>query len=154
MRSLYSVFYILLFWGVYTSCKEEQRFAILSGDNTPPSPPKYLGYKPIVGGARVYYEIPKDKDILSINGEYTNKDGKKYVFSSSYFKDSLDILGFADTEERVVSLYSLDRAGNRSEVLPVLIRASESALEQIHQSIKVIPSFNSFVVSWKNNLQQ
>src|SRR5690606_28198234 len=26
--------------------------------------------------------------------------------------------------------------------------------EQIHQSIKVIPSFNSFVVSWKNNLQQ
>lgn len=144
----------ILLIGVLTSCKEDTRFAILSNDKTPPSPPKYLGHKPIVGGATIFYKIPNDEDILSINAEYTNIDGKKYTFSSSFFVDSLNVLGFADTEEHTVELYALDRAGNRSTLVPIKINALESALQNVVQSIKVTPAFNSILVSWQNFLQQ
>src|SRR5690606_18081150 len=66
----------------------------------------------------------------------------------------LDILGFADTLERTIQLYAVDRAGNRSPSIPVTVKASQSALQEITQSVNVIPAFNSFLVAWENELQQ
>lgn len=153
MRITYFITYVLCLQ-LITSCGEDRRFEISDNDSTPPSPPEITGFKPIVGGARIYYKAPADRDILSINAEVFSSNGKKNVFSASYFTDSLDVLGFADTDERLIHLYALDRAGNRSADVPLAVYASESALEQVSKTIKVVPSFNSFQVIWENKLQQ
>jgi hypothetical protein len=139
---------------VFVACREESRFEIGGQDKEAPAPPEYLAYKPLVGGARIYYNPPRDRDVLSVDAEYRNDAGKKFHFSASYFVDSLDVMGIADTLAHIVDLYSVDRAGNKSSRLPITVNASESALTKAAKSVKVIPSFNSFIVTWDNELKQ
>ncbi len=153
MKTIYIILSIMFIIG-FNACQEEKRFEISGDDNKAPGPPEYLSYKPLVGAARIFYNLPEDKDILSINAEYVNNSGKKSYFSASYFTDSLDVMGIADTLEHVVQLYAVDRAGNRSISVPVTVKASESALQNVAESIKVLAGFNSFIVLWDNVLEQ
>ncbi|HWK59037.1 MAG TPA: DUF4959 domain-containing protein [Parapedobacter sp.] len=154
MKIIKNFLLCILFLLAFVACKEDKRFEIVGDDSVAPSPPEYITFKPLVGGARVFYSLPPDKDIISINAEYVNNSGKKSVFAASYFTDSLDIYGFADTLERTVQLYAIDRAGNRSPSISITVKAAESALQQITKSVKVTPAFNSFLVVWENELQQ
>ena len=153
MRVIY-IFLCIMFMAGLNACGEEQRFEISADDNEAPGAPEYLSYKPLIGGARIFYNPPKDKDVLSVNAEYINNSGGKSIFSASYFTDSLDVMGIADTLEHVVQLYAVDRAGNRSVSVPVTVRASESALQNVAKSIEVLAGFNSFIVQWDNILEQ
>src|SRR3546814_2358569 len=56
------------------------------------------------------------------------------TFSASYFADSLEVYGFADTSEYTVQLYAVDRAGNRSEVVNVPVTPLEPARSEEHTS--------------------
>lgn len=152
MRYIYLLGIIFLIG--MNACQEDRRFEISGDDKEAPSPPEYLRYKSLVGGARIFYNLPEDKDILSINAEYVNDNGKKSYFSASYFTDSLDVMGIADTLEHVIHLYAVDRAGNRSTSVPINVKASESALQKVARSVKVLAGFNSFIVSWDNDLRQ
>ena len=138
----------------FNACQEENRFEISGNDKIAPGPPKYISSKSLVGGARIFYNIPDEEDVLSINAEYVNKSGVKSIFSASYFLDSIDVMGIADTLEHVVNLYSVDRAGNTSVPVPVTVKASESALQNVSESIQVLAGFNSIIISWVNELEE
>lgn len=153
MKTRYFWAILLLLTGVL-ACKDDERFQIIGNDKEAPNPPTFVRYKPLVGGARVFYKLPSDKDVLSVNAEYINEAGKKTSFSASYFTDSLDVMGMADTVDRVIHLYAVDRAGNKSEKVPVTVRASRSALQEVTKSIHVLPAFNSIIVQWQNELNQ
>ncbi|MDD3909032.1 MAG: DUF4959 domain-containing protein [Proteiniphilum sp.] len=153
MRYIYVLLITVFLMGIY-SCEEESRFAISGDDKEAPNPPTDFSYKPLIGGVRVYYKIPDDKDILSVNAEYINNVGRKMIFSSSYFTDSLDVMGIADSLEHVLHLYAVDRAGNHSVHVPLTVKSTGSALHEVASSIEVLPAFNSFIVSWKNEFKQ
>jgi hypothetical protein len=137
------------------SCKEQGRFEIGFNDSEPPTAPKYTGrYTPLYGGARLFFEIPPDRDLLSIDASYINSLGKTVRFSVSYFKDSIDIYGFNDTLEHVIDLYAVDRAGNKSSVVPVKIKPLEPAITRVVKSLIVKGGFSAFYVDWRNELQQ
>ncbi|WP_158648320.1 DUF4959 domain-containing protein, partial [Candidatus Symbiothrix dinenymphae] len=104
------------------------------------------------GGVRIYYTIPSDEDLLSIDAEYTAANGEVRRFSVSYYKDSLDVLGM--TGEETVRLYAMDRAGNKSTVVPIIIKPLESAVSQVFDSLDVKAGFDALAVSWKNLQQQ
>src|SRR3546814_4663848 len=76
------------------------------------------------------------------------------TFSASYFADSLEVYGFADTSEYTVQLYAVDRAGNRSEVVNVPVTPLEPAYTRVAESIVVKPGFSSFFLDWQNELEQ
>jgi hypothetical protein len=140
--------------GLY-ACKEEARFAIAYYDSEPPSPPVYSGkYKPLYGGARIFFEHPADRDLLSVDASYINTQGKEVWFSGSYYKDSIDVYGLHDTLEHVIKLYAVDRAGNRSDIVPVPIVPLEPAVSRVVKSISVKPGFASFFIDWQNELEQ
>jgi hypothetical protein len=109
---------------------------------------------PLYGGARIYYEIPSDEDLLSIDAAYTNTKGEKVWFSVSYFQDSIDVYGFSDTLEHVIQLYSVDRAGNTSEIISVPVTPLEPAYTRVAKSLYVKPGFSSFFMDWVNELEQ
>src|SRR3546814_59034 len=102
-----------------SSCKEEGRFQTNSDDATAPGQVTDVAYEPLYGGARFYYTPPHDEDLLNIEAVYTNANDQSFTFSASYFADSLEVYGFADTSEYTVQLYAVDRAGNRSAVVNV-----------------------------------
>jgi hypothetical protein len=138
----------------FYSCAEEGRFEIASNDTTPPQAPEYTGYKPLNGGARLFYDIPNDEDILSIDAEFVTKSGKPARFSVSYFVDSIDVFGFADTLNYQVQLYARDRAGNKSKIIDVSVKPLESILSIVAKEVVIKPSFGAFRVDWINELEQ
>lgn len=125
-----------------------------SDDSTPPSPVTNVEYKPLFGGARFFYTLPNDEDLLHVEASYTNDKDKTYSFSASYFVDSLDVYGFGDIKSHEVQLYAVDRAGNKSQPVAVKVTPLEPAITRVGESLEVKPAFNSFFVDWKNELEQ
>src|SRR5690606_15154489 len=136
------------------SCKETDRFKPNSDDSTPPGKVELREYKALYGGARFFYNLPDDEDLMSIEAVYTSTNGKPFTFSASYFVDSLDVYGFPSTNEYTVELFAVDRAGNRSEPLAVKVQPLEPAFTRVAQSIEVKPGFSSFFLDWTNELEQ
>jgi hypothetical protein len=152
----YLLIVMSLFTGLgLTSCKEQERFEIGYDDNIPPSPPEYYGkYIPLYGGAKIYFDVPKDEDLLSIDATYVNEQGKTVWFTVSYYQDTINVYGFSDTLEKRVTLYAVDRAGNKSTPVYADVRPLEPAYKRLARTLVAKPGFSSFFMDWKNDLQQ
>ena len=136
------------------SCEEEGRYNPQSDDSVPPGKIQEVSYKPLNGGARIFYKAPADEDLLLVEAIYTNKDNESFSFNASYFDNSVDVYGFPDTLNYEVILYAVDRAGNKSEPVIAKVKPLESALLMISRSVEVKPGFSSFFVDWENGLEQ
>ncbi|WP_223706465.1 DUF4959 domain-containing protein [Niabella beijingensis] len=139
---------------MFTSCKKKERFETQGNDSTPPGKVTLNEYKPLYGGARFFYTLPKDEDLLGVEAVYTKSDGKSFTFMSSYFVDSLDVYGFGSINEYKVQLFAVDRAGNRSEPLDVTVTPLEPAYSRVASTIEAKPGFSSFFLDWTNELEQ
>lgn len=150
-KGILFIFGLLL---VIASCKEVLRYEVNEEDSVPPGKPTNITYKPLYGGVRFHYTLPKDEDLLSIDAVYTNSQGQSFWFSASYYADSLDVYGFGSLAEYVVQLYAVDRAGNRSEVENIPVTPLEPAITRVVKSVIVKPGFSSFFLDWTNELEQ
>jgi hypothetical protein len=147
---------LLLIAGL-SACKEQERFEIGYADSEPPLTPSIRMINPLPGGARIFFDIPpspQNKDLLSIDATYVNEKGKTVWFSVSYFKDSIDVYGFSDTLKKTVQLYSVDRAGNKSEAMSVPVYPLEPAYLKVARTLEVKAGFASFFLDWKNEIEQ
>ncbi|WP_423126776.1 DUF4959 domain-containing protein [Gaoshiqia sp. Z1-71] len=149
----YLMMWVLLLIGL-GACKEGMRFETMGNDTVPPGKPTINRWEPLYGGARFFYTIPPDEDLLSVNGEYTNSQGKTFFFTSSFYSDSLDVIGLGSTDPKVIKIYAVDRAGNRSEVIEQEITPLEPTITRVAASLAVKPGFSSFLVDWVNELGQ
>jgi hypothetical protein len=150
-RFLSMIAFIIIFWG----CRESERFEINYADKTPPGKPVVSrDYKPLYGGARIYFTPPEDEDVLTVDASYINQKGDIFRFSSSYFSDSIDVEGFSDTLPKNITVYAVDRAGNKSDVQTITVIPKEPAVSRVAATINVKAGFASFYVDWKNELKQ
>ncbi|MDR0559198.1 MAG: DUF4959 domain-containing protein [Prevotellaceae bacterium] len=156
MKTVYVKHFITLsaIFFLITACREGSRYEVNSDDTTPPAPPTDISYKPMYGGARFHYKIPRDKDLLSIDAEYTNAMNQTFRFSASYYADSLDIYGLGDTLTHTIKLYAVDRAGNKSETVNISVVPLEPAISRVAKSVAVKAGFSSFFINWTNELEQ
>ncbi|GHT67926.1 hypothetical protein AGMMS50239_31970 [Bacteroidia bacterium] len=154
MKTRKNLFLLLIFVLGLGACTESMRFESASNDKTPPGKPEIIRWEPLYGGARFFYKLPPDEDLLSVDAEYVAENGKTFHFTSSFYLDSLDVLGFGDMNPHKVSLYGVDRTGNRSEPVVVEITPKESAITRVLRSVVVKPGFSSFFVDWENELKQ
>ncbi|MFZ4261384.1 DUF4959 domain-containing protein [Sphingobacterium sp. HJSM2_6] len=155
MKGTYLKFiYILLAITVFSSCKEGDRFKPNSDDGQAPGKITLKEYKPLFGGARFFYDLPNDEDLMNVEAVYTNPKGKTFTFSASYFVDSLDVYGLPSTDEYTVQIFAVDRAGNRSEATDVKVKPMEPAFSRVANSLLVKPGFSSFFLDWTNELKQ
>lgn len=146
------LFMVMVLLIIVVSCEDERDTGL--DDSVAPMQPENISYKPLYGGARFFFDLPEDEDLLSIEAQYTNATGTTFTFSCSYFVDSLDVFGFGDTLEHVVNLYALDRAGNKSEPVIMKVEPKESAISRVMKSLVLKPGFSSFFVDWENELEQ
>ena len=143
-----------LVFGFILSCSEGSRFQTEESATTPPGPPTNVTWEPINGGARFFYTLPKDNDVLSVDAEYTNPSGKTFRFTASYYIDSLDVIGLGSTAPQKISLYGVNRAGLRSQPVDIIVTPLEPAVTRVAETLVIKPGFSSFFVDWTNELQQ
>lgn len=148
-----AIFLLLVFAGFY-SCKEGDRFEISSDDKTPPGVPVLDSVQPLPGGARLFYQLPADRDLASIEASFTATNGKLIKSAVSFLAPHLDVFGFGDTLSHTIQLYALDMAGNKSKSVDVTFFPLEPAYSKVVKTLTVKPAFSALVVDWKNDLQQ
>jgi hypothetical protein len=136
------------------ACEEETRHLQTFGDVAPPDPPVIDSITRFHGGVRLYYTPPESENVLQIMAEYTNDRGDTYKFSSSYFTKSLEVKGMGDTVTHIVRVYAVNRAGAPSTVQEIPVVPLESVVSRVAKTLKVIPSFNAFLVNWENELEE
>lgn len=154
MKTKICIYLFMLIAVCISACKEEGRYATEGGKTTPPGVPTDISWAPLYGGARFHYIIPKDEDLLSINAEYTNEQGETYFFTSTFYKDSVDVYGFGAEKEYTVYLYGVNRAGKQSAKVPVKVIPLEPAISRVATSIDLKAAFSSFFIDWTNELKQ
>lgn len=154
MKNRIISFVISAFVAASFSCKEEGRYVPDSASGAAPGKVSNVTYTPLYGGARFFYSLPSNEDLLQVEAEYTGKSGKNFLFSASYFVDSLDVYGFSDTKPTEVRIYAVSRAGKRSEPVAVSVTPLEPAYTRVASSIIVKPGFSSFFMDWENELEQ
>jgi len=154
MKNFRYLLTVVFITAIFFACREETRFSISSSDKTIPGVPVVNRVVPLNGGARIFYTPPTDEDLLFIACDYVAPNGKTFTFSSSYFKDSLDVYGLGETKEYTLNLYSEDRTGNKSTTVPIKVTPLESTIKLVVDSLVVRSGFNSFYLQWSNPLQQ
>ncbi len=137
--------------GVY-SCAEGERFAISSDDTTAPAAPVFDTVHRLAGGGRIFYKLPADRDLLSIEASFTATNGKVIKSAASFLAPYLDVYGLPDTLEHTVQLYAVDMAGNKSASVPVKVKPEEPAFSKVAEKVVVKPAFGALVVDWENDL--
>ena len=152
MKVKYLWLCIAVLAGLY-ACKEGERYGLDISATSPPAMPDVKGTLSLNGGVRFYYEVPRDNDILAVKAEYVNEAGEMLSFSKSYFSDSIDVVGFADTTYYDVRLYAINRAGQQSKAIIYSVKPKESVISMVAKSIKVKRSFGSLFVEWNNELE-
>ncbi len=140
---------VALFWG----CAEEERFK-QETDTTPPSKPTFMRSEPLNGGARIYYSLPTDDDVLGIEVSYTTQAGKIYAFCEYYTQNVVDVYGFGTEGEHQVSLRTIDRAGNKSEPIVETVTGDSTVIDFVSKTMNLKPSFEAFFIQWENKLKQ
>ncbi|MDR2058162.1 MAG: DUF4959 domain-containing protein [Dysgonamonadaceae bacterium] len=134
-------------------CAEGERFK-QETDAIPPEKPIFLWSEPLNGGARIYYSLPTDDDVLGIEASYTTEAGKVYSFLAYYTQDAVDVYGFGTVGKHPVSLRTIDRAGNKSETIVQTVDGDSSVIDYVKETMALRPSFEAFFVQWKNILQK
>lgn len=105
--------------------------------------------EPISGGAVISYMIPKDPDILYILAEY-ERNGVKFTEKSSSYKNEITVEGF-DTQEKVdVTLYTVNRQGEKSEPSFVNFTPLESPISLTNKTLRTVTAFGGIDIHWEN----
>jgi hypothetical protein len=102
-------------------CKEEGRVDFI--DDNAPAPPQVTiqDIRNTPGGAVLKYTVPKNENLLYVQAVYDIRPGVTHETKSSYYKDSLVLVGFGDTQTYDVKLYSVGKNEKMSEPLTVQV---------------------------------
>ena len=111
----------LLMLVVFAGCKEEGRIDFI--DSSAPAPAQVTGVeiRNTPGGAVVKYNVPKDENMLYVQAIYEIRPGVMLETKSSYYKDSLVLEGFGDTQTYDVKLFSVGKNEKASEPLSIQV---------------------------------
>ena len=137
-KAIYTLLLISLFCGC--SDDDELRFDVSM-------PQEGITFKPIPGGAIMYYELPANTDVQAINIRYTDALGQPMFRTGSYSCDSLEIVGFNEAQTDVPATVTLaNRANVESAPIEVTFSTEDSGPVAFFDALEVRPSWNGFAI--------
>lgn len=102
------------------------------------------------GGAIISYSTPDDKNLLYVKAVYTLADGTVKETKSSFYKNFVEIEGFADTTEYTANIYSVSRGENMSEPVQVTFRPLRSPIEIAFEAMTMKKTFGGVRIYFEN----
>ncbi|TKG94995.1 DUF4959 domain-containing protein [Puteibacter caeruleilacunae] len=148
MRYLY--FTIILAIVFCVACDDEP-IGQTPSDATAPGAVSNVSVENISGGAKLTYEVSKDKDLLYVKAVYSIAPGKDMEVKSSYYTNNLLVEGFGDTNAHQVKLYAVDRSGNESEAVTVEVNPLKPNMKMVQETITMADDFGGVNIKWENS---
>ncbi len=144
---------ILVLAGVvwFASCKEDLGWREPIGeDPTKPLPVSSPQVSNLNGKADITYTLPKDPNVLYVLASYTMSNGKKAEVKSAYYSNVVTVEGFSDSREYAVDLYTVSRAGVKSDPVSVNIKPLEAPIWQVLHSVEMADAFGGYNLTAEN----
>lgn len=153
-----SLHFSRLLWGIvilaalWQGCTKETNAYI---DSKAPAPAQISDLKVAAtpGGAIITYNIPKDPNIFYVKAEYEIQPGVFREAKSSYYTDTLALVGFGDTLSHEVKIYSVGRNQKESKPISVKVRPLDPPVRSAFETLKLEATFGGVYASFKDSTQ-
>lgn len=149
------VYYLIVcvYASCWYSCTEEENIYYL--DSNAPAPEQISNLKVVntPGGAIITYQIPKDKNLSYIKAIYEIQPGVFREAKSSYYKDTLALVGFGDTLTHQVEIYSVGRNEKTSTPLSVEVKPLVPPVKSVFETLNFDATFGGINVTFSNSSQ-
>lgn len=104
---------------------------------------------PINGGAKITYNMPRDPELLYVMAEY-ERNGKIFTEKSSVYNNVLTVEGFNTTQPVNVTLYKVNKQGQKSQPAEIQFTPLESLVSIAKNSLNLQPGFGGIIGRWDN----
>jgi hypothetical protein len=150
MRHSIKLFMVSIVFILFT-CEEHELEPIYKNGTTP-SIVENVVVTPINGGLDIKYDLPSSSDLLYVKAVYTTTSGQQAEVKASVFMNKLQILGFGDTSEKIVKLYSVNRSEKVSEAVIVKASPLTPSVFIVQETMKITSDYGGARFSWENPL--
>jgi len=144
------VYYIIVFFIVacWYSCTEQSHIFNLDSDAPAPAQVTDLTVVNNPGGAIITYKIPNDPNLSYVKAIYEIQPGVFREAKSSYYNDTLSLVGFGDTLSHQVKIYSVGRNEKTSE--PSLVMVNPLIPPVLSIKLTMDPTFGGISINFTN----
>jgi hypothetical protein len=149
MKQIYTLM-LLVFVFVF-SCTDE--YEAFNGDSTPPGKLTVDRVVNKEGASVIYYTLPSDEDLLSVEASFEGQSGPVEVKVSSYV-NSIEIRGFAEAKDYSVNLTVQDKSGNKSEPVAQTVSPTVPNYQTVFENSEIISDFGGALFRWDNPNQE
>ena len=112
-----------------------------------------ISFKPVEGGAIMYYDLKGHNDIFSIRARYTDVQGKKVTVDGTYLSDSLNLVGFNEARQGVpVWVSFFNNKLEESAALDLSFDTKDSAPYAFFNDVEVLPGWSGFTVIYNTSV--
>ncbi|MBQ3630403.1 MAG: DUF4959 domain-containing protein [Prevotella sp.] len=111
--------------------------------------PNAFSFKPITGGAVMYYQLPNDPEVTGLYVRYIDAFGKPVTRSASTSNDSLLLTGFNEAVSNVPAEVYIQRR-DRSESNPIMVSFStkDSGPVDFLKNVEVLSNWEGFTLRY------
>lgn len=139
----------LVFAG-FQSCVKEDRLDYMDADAPAPIQVSGIQVIPEAGGAMITYTLPKDPNLSYVKAVYEIRPNVFREAKSSIYTDTVKLVGFGDTLQHEVKLYSVGRNEKASEPLIVTVSPHTPPIKSIFKSLSMYETFGGVRVEFEN----
>lgn len=146
---------VLSFLVCFSSCKEDNLRTFIEQDDSPPKPVSNVKTEALPGAAMITYDLPEDDDLdlLYVKAIYEIRPGVRQEQSTSFYDHEILVEGFGDTDEHEVKLISVDRSGNESQPVTVVVKPLTPPVKLVYESLDYESDFSGIRLSLSNSAE-
>lgn len=145
-----NIYTLVLFLTVMAYGCTELENKPITQDDQPPGKITDVEVQTIPGGAYITYQLPDDSDLLYVKGLYEIRPGEIAEQRSSLYNDTLKIVGYGDTQPKIVSVIAVDRSENESAPTEVTFQPELPSVHATFATMGMVPDFGGVQYTWIN----
>lgn len=136
----------------FAGCKSDENDP-LDHDSTPPGKVTNVHVENMPGAAQISYDLPRDRDMLYVDARYEIRPGVFREAQSSRYSDHILVDGFGEAKQYNISLYAIDRSGNKSDSVNVTINPDKPPVQQAYESMDLTADFGGVSLTYQDTAQ-
>jgi hypothetical protein len=143
---------LLLITG-FSRCSKVDRLSFIDEGAPAPAQIKNVQATSTPGGAILTYDLPNDVNLLYVKAVYEIQPGVVREAKSSFYRDSIELVGYGDTQPHEVKLYSVGKNEKASEPVTIQVTPLVPPVHTVAATLEVTPTFGGVNVRFKNETQ-
>src|SRR5690554_322171 len=133
-----------------TGCQEAGRIDFIDDSPAIPMQVTDIEIESTPGGAIISYNLPDDPNLLSVKALYEIQPSVFREAKSSYYNNSLELIGYGDTLTHPVKIYSVGKNNKESEPIHIDIKPLAPPVQTVFNSINLSSTFGGANVAFEN----